>query len=150
MSFNTFIKIGVIILAILQPLIILYFCGEIESVSNSWQTNLQPLYIITNATTSYFLYSVKKWKMPALFLLLLTSFSIDFTPVTHNIFASLFFISCLIPLYSIHRFRHYMWLFIGTTAIIKVYNYFWFEFAAIWVLCFYHLNLMWETRNLKK
>jgi hypothetical protein len=132
MGFDVLIRLFVIFLAMIQPIVILLVCGEIISFSASWQTELQPLYIITNAATSYFLYSVNKWRPPAILLLLLTAFSV------------------ITPLYSIKRFRHYMWLFLATTPILPLYGLFWFEFASVWVLCFYHLNLMWETRNLWK
>ena len=150
MGFDVLIRLFVIFLAMIQPIVILLVCGEIISFSASWQTELQPLYIITNAATSYFLYSVSKWRPPAILLLLLTAFSVDFTPVFHNIIATFFFLSCISPLYSIKRFRHYMWLFLATTPLLPLYGLFWFEFASVWVLCFYHLNLMWETRNLWK
>jgi len=78
MNFNVTIRLGAIVLAMLQPIIILLVCGEIISFSSSWNTVLQPLYIMTNAITSYFLFSVNKWKIPALLLLTLTAFSIDF------------------------------------------------------------------------
>ena len=150
MGFDVLIRLLVIFMALTQPIIILLVCGEIVSFSASWQTELQPLYILTNAATSYFLYSVNKWKLPALFLLFITAFSVDFSPMFHNIIATFFFLSCISPLYSIKRFRHYMWLFLATTPLLPLYGLFLFEFASVWVLCFYHLNLMWETRNLWK
>jgi hypothetical protein len=58
MGFDVLIRLLVIFLAMVQPIVILLVCGEIISFSASWQTELQPLYIITNAATSYFLYSV--------------------------------------------------------------------------------------------
>ena len=150
MGFDVLIRIFVVLMALLQPIIILLVCGEIVSFSSAWQTQLQPLFILTNATTSYLLYSVGKWKMPALFLLFLTAFSVDFTPIFHNVLATFLFVSCIRSLYSIKRFRHYMLLFFATTPLLPLYVLFWFEFASVWVLCFYHLNLMWETRNLWK
>ena len=45
-------------MAFIHPLIILLVCGEIISFSAAWKTQLQPLFIITNAATSYFLYSI--------------------------------------------------------------------------------------------
>ena len=150
MGFDVLVRILVVIMALMQPIVILLVCGELVSFSSAWQTELQPLFILTNATTSYLLYSVNKWKIPALFLLFLTAFSVDFTPVFHNVLATFFFVSCLRSLYSIKRFRHYMWLFVATTPLLPLYGLFWFEFASVWVLCFYHLNLMWETRNLWK
>ena len=150
MGFDLLVRIFVVLMALSQPIMILMVCGELPSFSSAWQTELQPLFILTNATTSYFLYSVNKWKVPALFLLLLTAFSVDFTPIFHNVLATFFFISCINSLYSIVRLRHYMWLFLATTPLLPLYGLFWFEFASVWVLCFYHLNLMWETRNLRK
>ena len=149
MNFNVTIRLGAIVLAMLQPIIILLVCGEIISFSSSWNTVLQPLYIMTNAITSYFLFSVNKWKIPALLLLTLTAFSIDFSPIFHDVDATLFFVSCIPGLYAINRLRHYMWFYLSSIPMLLLSGLFWFETIAVWVLCFYHLNLMWETIKVK-
>ncbi len=149
MNFNVSIRVGAIILAMLQPIIILLVCGEIISFSASWNTVLQPLYIFTNAITSYFLFSVNKWKLSALFLLLLTAFSIEFNPLLHDIIATTFFISCIPGLYSINRLKHYLYLYLVSIPVLVLYGLFWFETIAVWALCFYHLNLMFETIRVK-
>ncbi len=40
------------VLAVLQPFIIYFTCGDLESISQSWSTQLQPLFIFTNALVS--------------------------------------------------------------------------------------------------
>lgn len=125
-------------------------CGEIFSFSAAWKTQLQPLFIITNAATSYFLYSVKKWEVSSIFLLLLTAFSVDFTPMFHNILALIFFISCIPPLYSINRLRYFTYIYLLSVPLLLLGSLFWFELMATWVLCAYHLKLMWEVLKLEK
>lgn len=149
MNFNVAIRVGAILLAMLQPIIILLVCGEIISFSASWNTVLQPLYIITNSITSYFLFSVNRWKLPALLLLILTAFSVQYSPNFHDSVAVLFFVSCIPGLYAINRLRHYLWLFLTSIPILLSFGLFWFETCAVWVLCFYHLNLMFETIKVK-
>ena len=149
MNFGIIIRLIAILLAMFQPITILLVCGDLISISSSWQTVLQPLYIITNAITSYFLFSVNRWKLPSSLLLMLTAFSVDFTPIFHNILAILFFISCIPSLYSINRLKHYLWIYLSALPMLFLSGYFWFETIAIWTLCFYHLNLMWETVKIK-
>ncbi len=149
MSFNVSIRVGAIVLAMLQPIIILLVCGEIISFSASWNTVLQPLFIFTNAITSYFLFSVNKWKIPALFLILLTSFSVEFSSLLHDIIAMCFFISCIRGLYAINRLRHYLYIYLCSIPMLFISGLFCFETIAVWVLCFYHLNLMFETIKIK-
>jgi hypothetical protein len=119
------IRLFVILLAILQPIIILLFLGDVPSISSVWLSYLQPLFIITNAATSYFLFSVKNWRVPSLFLLLLTAFSVDFSLLFHNIFAVLFFIVCLYSLYGIRRLRWYLIPYILSGVVLLLFGIFW-------------------------
>ena len=97
MSREILIRLFAILLAMAQPVIILmYFGDDIRSVSSVWGTPLQPLFVITNAITSFVLYEHKRWIPSAILLLLLTAFSMDLFPVLHNWLAYGFFVSCLI------------------------------------------------------
>jgi hypothetical protein len=95
------------VLAVLQPFIIYFSFGELQSISQSWETPLQPLFIFSNALVSYFLFDLPKWRIPAVLLLLLTVFSVQDWMVLHNVFAISFFIISSIPLWSIKKFRFY-------------------------------------------
>jgi hypothetical protein len=141
----------VLLLAILQPIIIVSCYGfDVFSISSIWSTGLQPLFIITNACTSYFLFDIRGWKIPAILLLLLTAFSIEFNLVIHNILAGLFFLSSFGSLRGIRRLGWYvfpygfsllLWLFLGM---------FWGEVFAIYIICVYHINLLYIAYNFNK
>lgn len=135
------LKILVICLAVIHPLIFLFTFGERITLSSYWDTILQPLFIISNASTSYFLFSLKYWKLPSLFLLLLTAFPVFTFPLTHNILAGLFFIGAGIALFKRPTFRRYISLYIST-LLLSFISWFWVEVGAIWVLCLYHLNVL--------
>lgn len=144
------IRLFVILLAILQPIIILLFLGDVPSISSVWLSYLQPLFIITNATTSYFLFSIKNWRVPSLFLLLLTAFSVDFSLLFHNVFAALFFIVCLYSLYGIRRLRWYLIPYILSGVVLLLFGIFWAEVWAIVVICLYHLHSMYISYCINK
>lgn len=135
------LKILVICLAVVHPLIFLFIFGERVTLSSYWDTTFQPLFIISNASTSYFLFSLKYWKLPSLFLLLLTAFPVFTFPLTHNILAGLFFIGAGIALSNRPTFRRYIPLYIST-LLLSFISWFWVEVGAIWVLCLYHLNVL--------
>ena len=147
------IKLAVILLCLLQPLIYLvYFKGDLQSFSHSFETELQPLFIVVNASSSFFFFSLNKWKIPALFLMLLTAFSTERFETIHNIFAVLFFLSCFYSLQEYKRMEMYLRLYCFS-IFIAFFGLFWFEFLAVYVLCFYHLhnlykNFQYNTRNI--
>lgn len=85
------IRLFVVILAMLQPYIIYQVYEGLSAISLVWGTILEPLFIVTNALTSYYLFSTKNWEFPALCLLLLTAFSLETFPTTHNVIAVMFF-----------------------------------------------------------
>ena len=147
---NMVVKLLVIILAITQPLIIFFTLGDVPSISSVWLSYLQPLFIITNAVTSYFLFSTKNWFLPSLFLLLLTAFSVDFSLVLHNIFAVLFFIVSLYSLYGIRRLRWYIIPYILSAIVLLLFGVFWAEVWAILVICLYHLHSMYISYCIHK
>ena len=91
-NFELFKRLFISIIAVLQPFIIYFVCGDLVSISQSWNTNLQPLFIFTNALVSYFFFDIPKWRIPAVLLLLLTVFSVKDWFLLHNILAILFFV----------------------------------------------------------
>jgi hypothetical protein len=141
-NFDFITRLFVIVLAVLQPFIIYFYYGELNSISQSWETNLQFLFILTNALVSYFFFDLDDWKIPAMFLLLLTAFSVSDHFWIHNIFAILFFLSCLVPLYITKRFKFYLPIYLLSILFWVFNGFFWMETWGILTLCSYHLHLM--------
>ena len=128
-------------LALVQPFIIYFLYGDNHAISRAWDTPLQPLFITTNALVSFFFFKLPKWRVPALLLLLLTSFSVDDHYVLHNIFAILFFIFSAVSLWSIKKFRYYFFIFL-MSAIFLFDGLFWAETWGIISLVGYHMHLL--------
>ena len=95
-KFELFKRLFTAIIAVLQPFIIYFSCGDLISLSQSWNTPLQPLFIFTNALVSYFFFDLPKWRISAVLLLLLTVFSVESYVDIHNVLAILFFIFLLV------------------------------------------------------
>ena len=141
-KYDFYIKLFVIILSIIQPFIFLSICGELWSISSYWRTPLQPMFIIVNAATSYFFFSTDKWLIPSILLLLLTAFSLDLYPTTHNIIAGLFFFSCTYPLLTLKRFRFFGILYLLSLFVFLLSGMLWFEIYCVLILGAYHLTIL--------
>lgn len=135
-------------LAVIQPFIIFFLYGDDHAISKSWDTPLQPLFIITNALTSFFFFKIPKWRIPAILLLLLTSFSVTDYFILHNIFATLFFVFSGISLWSLKKFRYYLGLFL-LSFLFLFHGLFWTETFGIIVLVLYHMHVMFYTYFLR-
>jgi hypothetical protein len=135
-------------MALLQPFVILFVCGHIISVSTSWLTELQPLFIITNIMISFLFLHTKRWTLPAILLITLTSFSVEFYPIFHTWVAVLFFVSCLYPILREANFGFYTILYLLALPIGYYYGLFLMEMWAINVLCLHHFRLIWLFKNL--
>jgi len=136
-------------LAVLQPFIIYILYGDNFTISTSWITPLQPLFIITNALVSFFFYKLDKWKIPAILLLLLTAFSVENHFMLHNILSVMFFIFSGISLLNLKKFRYYFLIFLMSLFFLY-FGLFWVETWAILTLGVYHTHLMLYTHFLKK
>ena len=137
-----YIKIGVVILSILSPFLYMVIAQELlPSLSSYWRTPAQPLFVITNASVSYFLFNVKGWRASSVLLLLLTAFSIDYFPITHNVLAVFFFLCNLYPMLTIKRGRNYIFPYLGIVFFV-VFGILWYEIAAILVISFYHGSIL--------
>jgi hypothetical protein len=148
-KYDFFVRLFVIILALLQPYIVYQVLGDIQALSLVWGTPLEPLFIATNALTSYHLFSMKKWELPALCLLLLTSFSLVTYPIAHDIIAICFFVSVIYPLYMTKRFKYFLYLYLISLVIGFFWGIFWMEVWGIVVMCVYHLFLITYKRLLR-
>lgn len=129
------------ILGLAQPFIIYFLYGDIRAISRVWDTPLQPLFIITNALVSFFFFKIPKWRIPAILLLLLTSFSVTDHFVLHNIFAILFFIFSGVSLWSLKKFRYYLGIYL-LSILFLFYGLFWAETWAIISLVVYHIHTL--------
>ena len=138
---NNFIfKLMVIIISMISPLVMVIYNNDISSLSSYWNTPLQPLFIISNLLTSLILITIPKWKLSGIFLLILTCFSVEYYSSFHDFIATLFFLCNLSPLYSIKKYR--IFVFIYLMGIIWYPSLLWFEIHAILVLCIYHLFVL--------
>ena len=146
--FDFFVRLFVIILALLQPYIVYWTLGDIKALSLVWGTPLEPLFIATNALTSYYLFSMKRWELPALCLLLLTAFSLGTYPIVHDIIAICFFVSVVYPLYRTKRFKYFLYLYLISLLIGYMWGIFWMEVWGIAVMCLYHLILIFYKKSL--
>lgn len=150
MGLEFYKRLFVVIIGFLQPVIILIVLGNLQSISSVWGTCLEPLFIFVNALTSYYFFGSHKWQIPSLFILLLTSFSVVSFKDFHNILAILFFASCLYPLYSIKRLRFYIWLYLCSIPVGLLYGLFWAEVVGIYVICVYHIHLLFHLKKIHK
>lgn len=136
------IKLLVIIVSFIYPFVLMSVEGQLGSISQYWNTSLQPLFITSNVMTAYFFFSIENWKLPCYFLVLLTAFSVQLYPITHDIIATLFFICCLIPLFRSKRFKFYAYLYFLTIPVGILYGLLWLEIFGLFILCSYHLHTL--------
>jgi hypothetical protein len=145
-----FLRMSVITLAFITPIIFLVTEGYLPSISNYWRTPLQPLFIISNASTSYYFFeSHNRWRIPAVFLLMLTAFSVDSYPLVHNILAIIFFVSCLIPLYKTKHYKMFFWAYVCSVLFMPI-SITLGEFLSISVLCIFHGLMINKIYKIKK
>ena len=130
-------RLGVLLLALVSPLLCLLLGGYEPSLSAYWSTAMQPIFIVANACTSIYLWQVKIWRPSALTLLLVTAFSIDLYPQLHNILAVVFFIITLYPLWVTHHYKWVVWIYILSLVMLP-FSMLGSEMVAIWALCLYH------------
>jgi hypothetical protein len=135
---TVWVKLGVVILAIISPWICLFSIGELDSYSQYWSTDMRPLFIFTNAATSYFLFSMKNWWMSAVCLMLLTAFSFDQYNTIHNVTAIAFFLINGVLLLKQKRFRYLVIPYFSSVIILFLFGIYWAEVLAISVICTYH------------
>ena len=149
---ESIIRLLAIIFVAISPFGMVLCHGPEFSLSEYWNTPFQPAFILSNAMTSYFFFSMSLWRVPSFFLMLLTGFSVAMYPDIHNILATIFFISCAIALYKSHRFKYYLYIYIAMTLIMPI-SMLWGEILTIMVLCAYHSHLIlykWYLDNRNK
>ena len=136
------IKIILILISVMYPFILLSVEGELKSLSQYWNTPLQPLFIVANVMTAYIFLSIENWKIPSFLLVLVTAFSTILYPNTHNVLAVLFFISCLYPLFKSKRLKFYGYLYLISPIIGLLFGLLYLEIYNILIICAYHLHML--------
>jgi len=136
-----------IALASVSSLSISLIYPDLISLSQSWDTNLQPLFILSNIVTAYVFFSLPNWRIPGVFLVLLTAFPYKSFFLAHDIFAILFFISVIYSLWDGKRLIGYIILLMFSLQIM-LFSLLWGEVFAILILCTYHLHLLLYKRRL--
>jgi hypothetical protein len=145
-GFEFHIRLFVILLAAIMPLVLFLSQGHMFSISTYWETDMQPLFIITNAATSYYLYGIKRWRLSALFLLLLTAFSVSLFPNVHNFLAVLFFVVSLFPLYTTKLFRFCFWAYLVALPVM-FFDMMIGESIAVFFLCLHHFLILMKLQR---
>jgi len=141
------LRILVITLALIFPFICISYEGPLESISQYWNTPLKPLLITSNAAIAYFLFSLDRWKLPSILLLLLTAFSVTDYPVIHNIFAYGFFIACMHPLYYNTRLKLYLVPY-SCSLFLAPFGFLYIEIVCVCTLCVFHTHLLYLKWNI--
>ncbi len=143
------VKILAVFFSLITPFIMILHGDILGSISQYWDTQYQPLFITSNIICSYFFFSLKKWKIPSLLLVLVTAFNHYEFNVLHNVFAVSFYFACLHSLFLNKRFRFYIILFIASIFIYP-YSIILGEITSIIILCSYHLTvIVYKERLLK-
>jgi len=140
---SMYLKCLVILLAVVSPWIMILVEGPIISISTYWLTSMQPLFIFTNAVTSYFLFSTKNWQIPSTLLLIVTAFSVQAHPTIHNITAIVFFASCVVPIMYSKRLKYYVLLYLCSLFFLFE-SILYAEICSITVLCAYHAHTLFK------
>ena len=135
------VKIFAVFFAVVTPFIMVTSGEVLGSISQYWDTQYQPLFIISNIICSYFFFSLKTWKLPSLFLVLVVGFNHYQFNAIHNIFAICFYFSCLHSLYKNKRFVLYRFLFL-LSIVIYPYSIILGEIVSIVILCLHHLRVL--------
>ena len=149
-KYDFVLKLAVILISISQPFILISTQGFLWSISSYWNTPLQPLFIVVNAGTSYYFLNSEKWQVPAIFLLLLTAFSVEQYKILHNIFAAGFFLSCIYPMLDIKRFRILGFLYLICIPLYPILGMLFFEIYCVLVIGTYHLCILLYVERLER
>ena len=141
MKWGLISKLLAVILAFLTPFILIIFNGPLGALSQYWNTPFQPLFIITNAMTSYFFFHFRSWWIPSIFLLGLTAFSYNQFPLFHNILAITFFLTSGYTLFKTKKYMRYFYIYLIALIIIP-FNLLIGEILAVMGLCAYHFHML--------
>ena len=136
---NIYVKFFVMTLSMVSPFIYMWISGHQDSISGYWETSIQPLFIFVNASTSYYLFSIKNWWIPAFFLMLLTSFSVTNFFVVHHIFAIAFFFFCGVSILK-SKIKIYIFPYLLSLIPLVFGSLIWSEIMGILTICLFHIH----------
>lgn len=142
-------KIIVICIAMISPIIFVLGHGFERSISAYWNTEFRPLFIVTNALTSYFLFTMIRWRISGIAMMLLTAFAVDQYLVMHNIFAGVFFVWTFFILLFDKRFAFYSLIYL-CCGIISIFWILLGEILVVETIVAYHLHSLIYTIRIKK
>ena len=143
------IRLSVVVFAALSPFICLLLVGYRSSLSQYWTTPMQPLFVFVNAATSYYLITINNWKTSSVMLILLTAFSVEYYNTIHNIFAIVFFIVTIIPLWKANHFKFCVWLYLSSLLFLP-FSMLYAEIIAIVSMCIFHLLTLRKAYKLQQ
>lgn len=138
-----------LLLSIASPLAYLSVVGHRGSFSLYWGTPVEPLFILTAATSTFYLFQSREWRVPSLFILALTAFNAYSWPFIHNTAAVLFFVTCMKPLWEVRRLRGYIVPYL-LSLLGFLHSYFAVEIAMTYTLVAYHTHLYMIQGRLRK
>ena len=144
-----YLRLCVVVLTAIFPFMCLFLVGYESSISNYWNTPIQPLFILVNAASSHHLITVKGWRVSSALLVLLTAFSVEKYGMIHNVFAILFFIACAISLFKASRFKFLFWIYLGSLLILP-FSILYAEIMAIVTMCAFHLAVLYKAYIIHK
>lgn len=144
-----YFKLALLICTALCPIVCYLLVGYQDSYSKYFLTNAQPIFIISNVVTAYYLHKIKDWEIPALLIILVLTFSVDKYPIVHNVLAVLFFIKCLIIIYEKSRYRNIIYFYLMSLILLPI-SLFYVEVVLIYILCIYHAINLFRYKNLKE
>jgi hypothetical protein len=130
-----FTRLLVVIFAAVSPFICVASLGVDVSLSAYWNTDLQPLFIIANFSTAYYLLGIKNWEFSAILLMGLTSFSVNLYGDLHNTLAVVFFMANLYPLYKTNHYKWVIFMYLSSLPVLFFLGMLWGEIVAIEALC---------------
>jgi len=131
----------ILLLALTAPLYCIYSFGLLSSYSQYWTTPMQPLFIIANILTAYYMFNFKVWRIPSILLMLITFFPLFTFNITHNSLAVLFFLSCLVPLFKSKRYTYIKWVYLAG-ALVMFKNLMVGEWISIFAITLHHFLLL--------
>ena len=142
------LKIAVIVLALVSPWVMIIVEGVEPSISTYFSSSIQPLCVVVNATTSHFLFSMRRWRLPSIFLLLLTAFSVTNFPYFHNALAISFFISSAVSISRSKQLSFFFYFYIASLFLFE-FGMLWVEIHCVTVISIFHLCLLVKYKKLK-
>lgn len=152
-SQDLLIRFAVIAIAAISPFILIFSNGVLPSISSYWNTDLQPLFILTNFFTAFYFLNLKNWRISGALLLLLTAFSVEVYGSLHNVAAIIFFIFNLYPLFFSNQFRWVTYLYLLAIPVFIIFGMLWGEIVAVEFLCLHQwlrLHKLYRLSNLHK